>query len=223
MTIDYITDRIETDALKLSRKYKPTKQTNNYMPLYDRHFNSCREKVRKVLEIGVQTERSIKMWKDYFPFAEIYGLDIDAKCKKFEEERVKILIGDQSQESVMNQLPDNLDIIIDDGSHVPKHQIDCFNYLFTKKMNSRGIYVVEDIGWRSQVINYFKNLSDHINFVPRTDIFKSENWSKLNSLSEYTDDWRVNTILGVSIYRFIVFIDKGQNPQDGQARSRIKL
>jgi len=37
------------------------------------------------------------------------------------------------------------DIIIDDGSHVPEHQINTFNFLFDKMLKNGGIYIIEDI------------------------------------------------------------------------------
>lgn len=218
--IDYITEYKDTAAVQISNKFNPTKQMHNYMPLYHRHFHNVREEVKLVVEIGVQTGRSLKVWKEYFPNATIYGIDIDPECKKHEEDRIKIIIGSQYDENVLDQLPDNLDIVIDDGSHITEHQIMSFEYLFTHKMANRGIYVCEDIGFRDKTINYFKNLANLVNFVPPN--FLGSNWPNLNSLNEYSDNYYVNNILGVSIYRFIAFIDKGINPEDGQAFTRLK-
>ena len=51
------------------------------------------------MEIGVYHGNSLKVWKDYFPNAEIYGIDIDPSCKKFEDERTKIIICDQNDDN----------------------------------------------------------------------------------------------------------------------------
>ena len=90
----------------------------------------------------MQTESSVKMWEEYFPNATIYGFDIDQKCTKFENGRVKIIIGDQNKLEDLKKIPGDLDVIIDDGSHVEEHVIKTFNYLFTEKLNIGGKYII---------------------------------------------------------------------------------
>ncbi|CAH1785745.1 unnamed protein product, partial [Owenia fusiformis] len=71
---------------------------NHYFDIYHRHFARFRNKEMTLLEIGVRNGGSLKMWRDYFgPGVQIYGIDIDAKTKRFENklEGVKIIIGDQ--------------------------------------------------------------------------------------------------------------------------------
>mgnify|MGYP000120825753 FL=1 len=109
-------------------KYRPSKIQHNYLPLMDLHLSPTRLEVKKVLEIGVQTDRSVKMWEEYFPNAEIYGLDIDKSCKEYEKGRIKIIIGDQNSQACLEKLPNDFDIIIDDGSHIEKHVIFSLNY-----------------------------------------------------------------------------------------------
>ena len=113
---------------EIGKKYLPSKIQHNYLEIMDLHLNPIREKANKVLEIGVQTVNSVKMWEEYFPNAEIYGFDIDFKCKKFEQGRIKIIIGDQDNISSLEKIPSDLDVIIDDGSHVESHVIKiCLN------------------------------------------------------------------------------------------------
>ena len=75
--IDYVNEakgsRLYADFLN----HLPTKQLHNYVPLFVRHFEPCRTTVRRVLEIGVEAGTSLRMWRDYFPNAEIWGFDID--------------------------------------------------------------------------------------------------------------------------------------------------
>ncbi len=66
---------------ELGEKYRPSKRTHNYLPYYWLHFRDIRLDVRKVIEIGVQTDHSIRMWEEFFPNATIYGLDIDPKMQ----------------------------------------------------------------------------------------------------------------------------------------------
>ncbi len=66
---------------KLGEKYLPSKRMHNYLIYYWMHFRDIRLEVKSVLEIGIQTDRSIRMWEEFFPNAIIYGIDIDPKCK----------------------------------------------------------------------------------------------------------------------------------------------
>ena len=92
---------------ELGEKYKPTKRDHNYLKYYWTHFRDIRLDVRNVCEIGVETDRSIRMWAEFFPSATIYGIDINPECKKYETDRCKIFIGDQSDWTFLEL--DNLD------------------------------------------------------------------------------------------------------------------
>ena len=56
---------------------------------------------------------------------QIYGLDIDPRCKSLEEDRIKIFIGSQTDKVFLNDLKlrIKLDILIDDGGHTMNQQI----------------------------------------------------------------------------------------------------
>jgi hypothetical protein len=87
------------------------------------------------------------MWREYFgKNAIFYGIDIDPRCKNFEEEGFKVFIGSQRDvnflNSVISQIP-QIDIILDDGGHTMRQQIVSFETLFTHLKNG-GIYMVED-------------------------------------------------------------------------------
>ncbi|WP_119461877.1 class I SAM-dependent methyltransferase [Rhodospirillaceae bacterium SYSU D60014] len=223
MAIDYITDRRQEALYQCFLRYRPTKQGHNYLPIYDRYFSPIRQDVRKVLEIGVQSGKSLRMWRDYFPNAEIYGLDLDPACKAVEEDRIRIAIGDQSNPSDLAKLPTDFDIIIDDGSHIPAHQINTFRYLFRHNMNERGVYAVEDCVSRPTTIKWFKKLADHVNYWPRG--LSTREWPKFNSFDRIwataEREHLIRNVLGVSFYRFLVMIDKGRNPEDGTAAHRL--
>lgn len=64
------------------------------------------------------------MWKSYFgDKAKIFGIDIDPRCKKLEEENIKIFIGSQSDRKFLRELKElipKIDILIDDGGHSMK-------------------------------------------------------------------------------------------------------
>ncbi|CAH1783053.1 unnamed protein product, partial [Owenia fusiformis] len=104
-----------------------------------------------LLEIGVRNGGSLKMWRDYFgPGVQIYGLDIDAKAKRFENklDRVKIIIGDQGNASfwteALKTLP-KFDIVIDDGGHTMNQLKVTFEHLYNHVKPNGGVYLVEDV------------------------------------------------------------------------------
>jgi hypothetical protein len=194
-------------------KFPCTKQTHNYLPIYEMYFGPVRHDVRKVLEIGVEGGNSLRMWREYFPNAEIYGFDINEACRSHEADRIKIVIGDQGKPKDYQDLPDGFDIIIDDGSHIHAHQVMAFRHLFVPKMNQRGIYVCEDIVKSPQTINYFAKLSEAVNFFPAEK--HNRQWPSLRDFSPYTNDEIILNTIGVAIHRHIVVVHKGRNPQDG--------
>lgn len=204
---------------KLGDKYKPTKRIHNYLVYYWMHFRDIRLKVESVLEIGVQTDRSIRMWEEFFPNAIIYGIDIDKKCKIFEGERRKILVGDQCDYKflykVVNHSEKAFDIIIDDGSHRVEHQLKTFDFLFPA-MSEHGIYVIEDTGgcvgdYGLSTVNALKTIIDKIMYWP--DEYSPKEWPHLSSFPEDTD-WIEKNAIGIAFYRWIVFVMRGRNPED---------
>lgn len=114
---------------------------HHYFGIYDRHFDRFRGKRIRVLEIGVDHGGSLQLWKSYFgPDARIVGLDIDPRCKGYEEAQIEIHIGNQSDVALLKSLGE-FDIVIDDGSHRIQDQLASFEALWPK---TRSVYLVED-------------------------------------------------------------------------------
>jgi len=116
-----------------------------YTPFYDLLFTSMRERVKSVFEIGIFNGGSLRMWRDYFPNAHIYGMDI-LEERIFQEERIKTFQGDQASLAAfgpaLKYAP--FDLIIDDGSHAPHHQVSNAEYLMPY-LKPGGLYIIEDI------------------------------------------------------------------------------
>ena len=205
---------------ELGDKYQPSKRLHNYLPAYATHLENQRDGVKSILEIGVETDRSIKMWEEYFPNAQIYGVDINPANKSFETGRIKIFIGDQGDKGFLNTLPRSFDVIIDDGSHLPHHIISTFQYLF-RRLSSGGYYIIEDLeldlSWNKEALDFFKNLPSHINYWPEG--LNPQEWSNLNEFDKDASWWDKN-ILSISFYRYLTLVQKGRNPQEGEAAYR---
>src|SRR5207302_1170293 len=115
---------------------------------YEHYFEPTRDRPMRLLEIGVLDGRSLEMWSEYFPEAEIYGVDIDPDCRRFDGGRKKVFIGSQDDPqfltSIRQAVPSGFDIVIDDGSHYVKHMIASFHGLFDHVVPG-GYYVIEDL------------------------------------------------------------------------------
>jgi trans-aconitate methyltransferase len=127
-----------------------------YTAGYAAHLGARRWRVRSVLEIGVGGYltpdlggESMRMWRNYFPRAHIYGIDLEPK-RLDTTERMTILQADQSDpESLRAALTGcpPFDLVVDDGSHVGAHVITAFETLF-ERVAPGGLYAIEDL-WAS--------------------------------------------------------------------------
>jgi hypothetical protein len=120
----------------------------HYFDIYHRHFEAFRGKPLTLVEFGVFHGGSLQMWKHYFGAqARIVGVDINPACASLTEDQVEIRIGDQGDRSFLRSLRDELgeiDILIDDGAHMMRHQVATFEELFPA-VRDGGVYLVEDL------------------------------------------------------------------------------
>lgn len=142
--------------------------THSYIHKYEEWFEPKRNDKINLLEIGVMYGSSLKMWKEYFPQGQIYGMDIRPHCVKYEEDRIKIFINNATERGLTegllfrNGLTREFDIIIDDGSHQIDDQLNTFNILFPQ-LKKGGIYVIEDIQNFDQNKHIWENLGKSYN------------------------------------------------------------
>lgn len=121
---------------------------NHYFEIYDRHLRHFRDRKINILEIGISHGGSLQMWEYYFKGnAIIYAVDINPECKKLESENVKIFIGSQEDEAFLQNLKKSIpeiDVLIDDGGHTMKQQINTFKNLYSH-VSENGVYICEDL------------------------------------------------------------------------------
>ncbi len=133
-------DRIGTEECTDKCRYR-----HNYLQKYEFFLRDWKEKPLRLLELGVFKGGSERMWKRYFPRAQIFGVDIDEACRVYAEERIEIRIGDLSQDEMLESLKEiRPHIIVDDASHFWSHQIKALFALFPA-LPSGGIYILEDL------------------------------------------------------------------------------
>jgi hypothetical protein len=198
---------------ELGEKFRPTKRMHNYLIRYDHVFGAARLKVKRMVEIGVQSNASVEMWRDYFPNAEIIGIDIDPECKRFERDRIKIVIGDQTDRAFLETFArenfGTIDIIVDDGLHTPNAILTSFSSLYPA-LSTHGIYAIEDLIEHDYVPRLVADITAAINYWPD---HAGKFWPVLDDLGPEST-WFARHTTGVEFYRFILFVKRGLNPRD---------
>lgn len=216
---------------KLAKQFKTDKwgRYHKYTPHYQRHLRTWRDRPINLLEIGIggydrdgDGGKSLRMWKAYFPQAQIFGLDIHDKSF-VDEPRIRTFQGDQTDPAVLTAIAEaaggELHIIIDDGSHRSPDIIASFEILFPM-LAADGVYVIEDTQtsyWPEfdgqedpaaggTTMAFVKQLIDGLNY----EEFLTEPYEPT-----YTD----LHVIGVSCYHNLVFIQKGDN-REGTVKRR---
>jgi SAM-dependent methyltransferase len=163
---------MENGGLEMSiNEYKDIHNTDKFTlgyvdEFYDPLFTPIRDDVKNVLEIGIQNGLSIKLWRDFFPNAQIYGADIERLVDLSGEERITTYYCDAYTKAMSNSLEDNkFDIIIDDGPHTYDSMV-FFLQNYLPKVKPGGYLVLEDIvdcNWTPKLLEIIdKDLADDV-------------------------------------------------------------
>jgi hypothetical protein len=99
---------------------------NDFCDAYETHLGYMQDMSFSIFEIGVKNGGSLAMWKDFFPKAQVTGLDIEPDCARLfpGDPRVKIYTGSQDDERLLARIHEERGpfmLIVDDGSHVWDH------------------------------------------------------------------------------------------------------
>lgn len=199
-----------SDLFKLFRDHKGRliHKWVHYLDLYDRHFAKFRGPV-KMLEIGVFQGGSLELWRKYMgPEATIYGVDIDPSCAQKFDPPNQVRIGSQDDsdflKSVVGEMG-GIDIVLDDGSHIGRHQEASFRTLFPL-LSYGGIYAIEDTHssyWNQHYEGGYRKPGTAIEFV-KTLIDDMHHWWHDRDGAE---------IGAIHIYDSIIFIEKAKQTQ----------
>lgn len=155
-----IFERFDSDkGCSAQSQRERTKKTHSYGYVYEAFFGSRRHEIRSVLEVGIGYPTgtlpgdrklaggSLRVWREYFPNARIYGGDINEDAL-FQDDGIWTGQVDQlSTDSIrqfLDEIPDKaFDVIIDDGLH----EFEANRVLFEAAVPSlapEGIYFIED-------------------------------------------------------------------------------
>lgn len=143
------------------RPFTPPPHT--YTDVLESKFGHCRQFVTKVFECGLGSQdlrypnamgpsfkpgSSLRVWRDYFPNAMIYGADIDT-ASLFQDFRIQTHYVDQRDQDSITEMwsaiaIEGFDLIIDDGEHTFRSNKALFEASFDK-LRQGGIYIIEDL------------------------------------------------------------------------------
>ncbi len=143
-------------------------QPHSYANFYYNIFNHCKDYIKLVFEVGIGTTSSmgtnykpgasLRVWRDYFFNAQIYGADIDKNILFNNEDRIHTYYVDQLNTNSIKEMWSNIKkkdfgIIIDDGMHTLETNINFFLNSFDK-LKKNGIYIIEDVNYKNlNIIN----------------------------------------------------------------------
>ena len=184
----------------------------HYFPIYDRTLGRHRGTAPTVLEIGVFHGGSLRLWRQFFGRGTtVVGIDIDPRCADLEDEDIHVRIGDQSDVEFLAAVCDEFgpfDVVIDDGSHLPRHQILSLERLWPAVADG-GTYFVEDLHtnyWPEYeggpgthtFMDLTRGLVDEVNaFNSRSDDLVPSHWT--------------SEVVGMHVFDSIVVLDKGHH------------
>lgn len=159
---------------------------HRYTELYHMLFHPLRNRALRFLEMGLQVGGpehgapagrrttdlpSIRMWLEFFPKAQVHGLDV-SDFSWFVAERFRFHRCDMDRrEDIARAAADmpDFDIILDDASHASHHQQNAFLELFPK-LRRGGLYIIEDLRWQpeayerpgiTKTADLFRSFSEH--------------------------------------------------------------
>jgi cephalosporin hydroxylase len=188
-----------------------------YLRVYDKYFSKFRDNSPvTIVEVGVFGGGSLQMWKQYFgKNARVIGIDIDPRCKQYEEEQIEVFIGSQSDREFWKKFKKKVkkvDLFVDDGGHTMLQQRVTFEEMYDH-ISPNGVYICEDCAtsyWPSMgggykvkdsFIEYSKNCIDYIH----------ANYSKTNKLKKNNV---TDTLLGIHFYDQMVVFEKANNLEE---------
>lgn len=144
---------------EIGLKHKTDKATfHRYCDFYEENLPG-RNFSGRILEIGVMHGASLRMWKEFYPKAEIIGIDIAPRIRNIEGITIRKI---DSRDITTLKTLGNFDIIIDDGSHTMIDQQIAYWWLYHNQLNDGGYFIMEDChtSFMKQYINAPKTTYD---------------------------------------------------------------
>lgn len=179
----------------------------HYFDIYNRHFARFVGRPVRILEIGIYSGGSLDMWQAYFgKQCEVIGVDIEEACKVYERPSVQVLIGDQADRKFWGEVKRKIgpvDIVIDDGGHLPQQQIITLEETLPL-LRPNGVFLCEDIhGADNAFLAYVTGLMGELN---------TANVQRSDAPFEVKTTPFQESIGAITVYPFVVVVEKNGQP-----------
>jgi hypothetical protein len=144
----------------------------HYFDIYHRHFSKFVGRELHILEIGVYSGGSLRMWRDYFGTkCYVHGVDIEKACKVYENDYTTIDIGDQADRTFWKRFKEMnpvIDVVIDDGGHMPQQQMVTLEEMLPH-LQPGGVFLCEDVhGEYDMFTPFVQGLAANLNCFEKT-------------------------------------------------------
>ncbi len=128
-------DEYKSDEGRATYKHK------HYQRIYEEHLSRFIDEPVTLVELGIGYGGSLQMWRSFLGSkCSIIGIDKHGQLC-FEDNQIHCIASDECNISSLG-LKD-IDIFIDDGSHICSNQINTLNSMFPM-IKPGGVYIVED-------------------------------------------------------------------------------
>ena len=176
----------------------------HYFDIYHRHFARFVGRPVRILEVGIYSGGSLDMWQAYFgKQCEVFGVDIEEACKIYERPNVHILIGDQADRKFWSRVKQDIgpiDILVDDGGHLPQQQIITLEEMLPH-LRPNGVFLCEDVhGAENAFLAYVGGLIGQLNAV------------NLSAPTQADATPFQQSISAINIYPYVVVIERSGEP-----------
>lgn len=125
---------------------------HSYLEVYEELLAPYRDTAKNVLEIGLMSGESLRMWSDYFP-GRVYGIDCDirphggiADLTQAIKDGLNVRIGDATRAADLDNYFREIkfDVVIEDAGHSFEQQTSIFEVM-QPYMAEGSIYIIEDV------------------------------------------------------------------------------
>lgn len=174
-----------TTLCEIAKKYGTDKCPeigHPYTPVYYELFNSKKDQIKKVVELGIGNNEhinrkgkkcetimgaSLYMWRDFFPKAQIYGADCFPETW-IKADRIQTIPCDERKKedlrNLIKQTGSDIDIFIDDALHRTDVQI--FVAKIILPLLDHATYIIEDVKRPFEIVKHFEKYSRQVYMFP---------------------------------------------------------
>jgi hypothetical protein len=140
---------------------------HHYFDIYERHLSRYVDQAPRVLEIGLGDGGSPGLWMEWFGAdATIVNIDIDPPGGRLPvDSPVFTETGDQADPAFLARVVEKhgpFDIVLDDGGHTARQQINSFNALYDA-LRDDGVFICEDT--HTSYFDQYKDAGDDVSMV----------------------------------------------------------